>query len=553
MELSIDVNPWKAYQLMQRISYKDYYALSEFIDNSVQSYLDNKERINQLGQNLLSVKISIDSENEKLVIRDDAGGISEDRFIDALKLDVPKDSETSLHEFGVGMKIAALWLGDSFTIETSALNEDWKTKVEFDLNEIREKNLKKLDENQIITEKADKDDHYTILTINLNRKIHYNRFKSIKFHITDVYRGYIEENDLSLSFQDEICECESEKILNSPYWNDKKTKKPFNYGKNMPSLKWEKDIDFEMPDPISNVKGRVYILDKGSKQKSGLVIYRRGRAVLGAGLPDPNDQKDRYRPKEIFQTASQSKFERIQGYLHFGPKTNVSSTKLLDWNGGDGKNLEHIFIDKLKKELEGDRKKFEKAIIENIENDYKKYLPLLRHAEQFRKQIHIELNEDAKNKQAEIAIEETTNDIKQNTPETSESILKDGLSIENQKSLDPLESIIKEKQIKIRLFNTSWLITIRVNDEKNQESWYQYFEDNKKNEIGVSLAMNHPFTVSMMDKDGKVLETMIRISAALALSEVLAKNYDKDPNVRDNYMRIIFNKILLKDLSKTNL
>ena len=95
-------------------------------------YLDNKNKINELGQDFLSVNISIDGENNKLIIRDDAGGISEDRFVDALKLDVPKDSETSLHEFGVGMKIAALWLGDSFTIETSALNEDWKTIVKFD-------------------------------------------------------------------------------------------------------------------------------------------------------------------------------------------------------------------------------------------------------------------------------------------------------------------------------------------------------------------------------------------------------------------------------------
>jgi len=553
MELSIDVNPWKAYQLMQRISYKDYYALSEFIDNSVQSYLDNKDKINELGQDFLTVKISIDDENNKLIIRDDAGGISADRFVDALKLDVPKDSETSLHEFGVGMKIAALWLGNSFTIETSALNEDWKTIVKFDLNEIREKNLKKLTKNEITEEKASKDEHYTIITINLNRNIHYNRFKGIRFHITDVYRGYIEENDLSLSFQNEKCECESEKILNTPYWHDQKTKKPFNYDKNPPSLKWERDIDFEMPPPISNVKGRVYILDKGSKQRSGLVIYRRGRAVLGAGLPDPNDQKDRYRPKEIFQTASQSRFERIQGYLHFGPKTNVSSTKLLDWNADDGKNLESIFIEKLKKELEGDRKKFEEAIKQNNENDYQKYLPLLRHAEQFRKLKHLELNEDKKNKHAEAAVEETSSDIEQNTPETSEEILKDGLVIEANKNLDPLESIIKEKQIKIKLFDAAWLITIRVNDEKNQETWYQYSEDSKKNEIGVSLAMNHPFTLNMLDKDGKVLETMIRISAALALSEVLSKNYDKDPNVRDNLMRIIFNKILLKDLSKSNL
>ena len=39
----------------------------------------------------------------------------------------------SLNEFGVGMKQAALWFGNHFTVETSAIGEPYETTVDFNL------------------------------------------------------------------------------------------------------------------------------------------------------------------------------------------------------------------------------------------------------------------------------------------------------------------------------------------------------------------------------------------------------------------------------------
>ena len=557
MEISIEVNSAQAYRLMQKIAFKDYYAFSEFIDNSIQSYLDNKDKINELGQKSLEVKLSIDKQNNTLLIEDNAGGIAEDKFLDALKLGVPKDSETSLHEFGVGMKIAALWLGDSFTIETSALGENWKTTVRFDITEIQEKDLSKLNDDQIKREKADVDDHYTILSINLKRTIHRNRYKGIVFHITDVYRSFIENKDLTLTFQNEECKSQDSEILNTPYWDDKFS--PYNFSKDSPSILWEKEIDFEMPAPIHYAKGKVFILETGSNNKSGLVIYRRNRAILGAGLPDPGDQKDRYRPTEIFQNHSANKFKRLQGYIHFGDSTKVTNNKLINWFDNNGNSLEDIFIDKLKKELKGDRNSFKKAIDNNEVDKFQSYLPILHHAEQFRVTLHKKNSKKKNFENAERAVEDTASDIKNNTPNTSRDIMSQKI-LNNQMelndkptSLDPLEPIISEKDININMFDKDWKITIRGNDDRNPKNWYKYVEDVIKNEIGVSLAMNHPFTLNMQDSEGKVLETMIRFSAALALAEVITKNYSKNKEVTDSVFRMIFNEILLKDLSKQKL
>lgn len=554
MEISIEVNAWQSYRLMQKIAFKDYYAFSEFIDNSVQSYLDNKEKINDLGQKRLEVDLFIDKQNNTLSIKDNAGGIAEDRFLDALKLGVPKDSSTSLHEFGVGMKIAALWLGDSFTIETSALGENWKTTVRFDLAEIQQNDLNKLSSDQIKKEKAEYNDHYTTITIDLNKTIHHNRFKGIVFHISDVYRSFIKKNDLSLTFQDQKCLDQDSKILKSPFWDDKKS--PYNHLNSPPNILWEKEIDFKMPPPIDYVKGKVFILDEGGLNKSGLVIFRRNRAIFGAGLPDPSDQKDRYRPKEIFGTSSQNRFKRLQGYLHFGDLTKVTNNKLINWFDDEGNSLKSIFEEKLKEVLTGDRARFKKDIENNQMEEFKSYIPILHHAENFMKKKHIAISDKKKFDNAERAVEETASDISKNTPNTSREIMSQNLSKgpieidDGQASLDPFEPIISEKIIKINMFEQNWTITIRINDDENPDKWYKYIENLKKNEIGVSLSMNHPFTLNLQDSDGKVLETMIRFSAALALAEVITKNYSKDKEVNNSVFRMVFNKILLKDLSK---
>ena len=48
--IPLEAEPWIVYGLLQNIAYEEYLALGEFVDNSVQSFLDNREALKELGQ-----------------------------------------------------------------------------------------------------------------------------------------------------------------------------------------------------------------------------------------------------------------------------------------------------------------------------------------------------------------------------------------------------------------------------------------------------------------------------------------------------------------------
>ena len=109
------------------IDYDEWYALAEFVDNSLHSYMNNKSSLNKIGVKHCDVKLSIldNGDGEEINILDNAGGIHSDDFERLLSLGVPKEkSETQLSEFGMGMKTATIWFGNYIEIET--LKEEMK-------------------------------------------------------------------------------------------------------------------------------------------------------------------------------------------------------------------------------------------------------------------------------------------------------------------------------------------------------------------------------------------------------------------------------------------
>ena len=63
--------------VLKHLNYKPYYALAEFIDNAIDSYLKNEEYLKETeGDSFkLRVEIEFDSNNNKIIIKDNAAGI----------------------------------------------------------------------------------------------------------------------------------------------------------------------------------------------------------------------------------------------------------------------------------------------------------------------------------------------------------------------------------------------------------------------------------------------------------------------------------------------
>lgn len=113
------------------------HALGEFIDNAIGSYQQNKERLIENDSNYkLHIDINIewvDKKTTKITICDNAAGISEHAYQTAFEPAHKPENDKGLNEFGMGMKDAALWLGDTWRVVSSALGEPIKRNLTFDL------------------------------------------------------------------------------------------------------------------------------------------------------------------------------------------------------------------------------------------------------------------------------------------------------------------------------------------------------------------------------------------------------------------------------------
>ena len=103
--------------VLRHLNYKPWFALAEFVDNSLQSYLTNRDRL--IGQARVTVDIRIDPSGDgRITIRDDAAGIASKDYDRAFRpAEVPLN-RTGLSEFGMGMKSAACW----FAVSTPSLS-----------------------------------------------------------------------------------------------------------------------------------------------------------------------------------------------------------------------------------------------------------------------------------------------------------------------------------------------------------------------------------------------------------------------------------------------
>lgn len=276
------------------LDYDEWYAIAEFIDNSLHSYLLNKSDLNRIGIDHCDVRISITEEgnDEILNIVDDSGGIHPNDFERLLTFGIPKEkSDTQLSEFGMGMKTAAIWLGNLIEIETKHyLNDDSKAyKITIDIDSVGSDNEVTIDE---VVASSNKKSYTKIRISNLNRRLNF-KAKKIKESLSSIYRKFIESGDLTISFLDVQLS-------------------PINYELLKKSDGSLARKDFEIL--TSNGKkciGWIGILNKGKTVLSGFSIYRYNRLIQG--YPE-----NAWRPKEVFGSeggSNTTKNQRLIGEL----------------------------------------------------------------------------------------------------------------------------------------------------------------------------------------------------------------------------------------------
>ena len=330
----VDVSPeMTMYKWLQNHSYSVYSALSEFVDNSVQSYIDKKKPIQIVNKKSikLKVKISIDSIKKEITVLDNAGGISRRNFQRAIKMDTSvQHKKGSLSKYGVGMKTAAIWFSSDWQIETSALNSKEKLSCTFNLHKLLAEGSTKIP----VFSKGEKEkNHYTKIIIRNSKRIESEEHfeKNVIPHLEETYIKFRDFLSIEVKYNNKILSKKWKK-KNKAYFEptaplefpliDKEQRKITE------TKRWKKKIELIYKN--RQVKGFFMIMKTGSYEQPGLRLFRNNRVIEGT-LINPN------RPKILFGTENKYGSQRFYGELHLNNfETDFMKTKF-------NENLEDLY------------------------------------------------------------------------------------------------------------------------------------------------------------------------------------------------------------------
>lgn len=286
------------YAVFRNLQNKVWYAIGEYVDNAVQSYETNKVELKKIhsGKYQFEVNIIIDWEKDFIKISDNAAGIDQKNFLRAFEpANIPTDS-TGLHEFGMGMKTASIWLCDVWTVKTAAINELVERTVEFDLPKV----LK--DEKEVLKVKSSpkqKDIHFTEIKLHgLTRNAPSSfQMSKLKSHLASIYRKFIRTGAMKLTINGETLLYKDPEVLNAPSISDSSGK----------SILWKKEINFKLGS--HKATGFVGLLNElSTNEHNGFSLFRRGRVIEGS-----HDEK--YRPKVLCGQVGSPRYKRLFGEL----------------------------------------------------------------------------------------------------------------------------------------------------------------------------------------------------------------------------------------------
>src|SRR5210317_307568 len=110
------------YNVYRNLSNTPWRALAEYVDNSLQSFENNLTDIKKSdGINTKCIVEIIIEPDHQIIIRDNAGGISEKDFERAFEPAHRPADNSGLSEFGMGLKVASIWLADNYEVRTTTV------------------------------------------------------------------------------------------------------------------------------------------------------------------------------------------------------------------------------------------------------------------------------------------------------------------------------------------------------------------------------------------------------------------------------------------------
>lgn len=499
--------------VLPHLNYKAWYALAEFVDNSIQSSLDKRKALNAADKSnyQLRVDIQFKPHEDSITIKDNAAGIAESDYQRAFRpAEMPPDA-SGLSEFGMGMKSAACWFASNWSVRTTTLGENIERTIIFDVNKIIENKIENLD---VVSIQVAAENHYTEVRLDNIRKFPRGRtIEKIRDHLSSIYREFIRDGSLVLTMDGESLSFDEPDILTAPRYDEADGS----------SVVWKKEIQINLGEGKS-ATGFVAIRKTASTRFAGLALFRRKRLIMGSF-------DETYRPRDVFGHSNSYAYQRLFGEIHLRG-FRVSHTK----DGIKWEESEEIFLEKLREELSSED------------------LPLLKQVQEYRSRKDVQETRP----DAAAALQSVGAQLDKKT--ITITTLGVGSANQTADSLDAASSPLAElpasdhekEQFRMRFQNEDWIVTIELSYVDDGSDWLDIrntpsIKDPEPRQIIIRIAMLHPFMAQYQALGSEGLAAVLNIAAALALAEIVAGESGEG---HPYSLRRFTNEILRNQMSK---
>jgi hypothetical protein len=501
-----------ALKMFRSMSFTPWYALGEFVDNSITSAVKNIDELKKLNgpDYQLRVKIEFPAGKDQLIIDDNAAGIAQHEMARALKTGTPPDDTSiGLSKHGVGMKAASFWWGSTLTIETFPLNLDHGWKVVIDISD--PDNIQTDATVVVIPHRGHSGTKVTV--DNLWQKTPQGRtVGAIKSYLPSIYRAYISgsftsEIDCEIQFEKQVLQFTPPNLLTAPYWNSKE-----GPAKGSQDQLWKDAVHIKLASGKS-ITGWVGILQELSRDLSGFFLHYRGKGIAGVapidstGNSDSHDAKDAvsrstYKPRKIFGAPGMYLDISFIGEFDITDFGKTITTDSPLWSPDE----EDEFVSKLLEFMQRDEKNYIR-----MANSYRRREVAKREAEE-----NAKIGSDEANKAREAFEGKIDHE---NPSESAKQYVGEDLELKFGEITDQVEIPIHDYEGHEHKFLCTF-----VNDRTRD--FLVIREDAKGSIHEVIINTSHPVLDGIrMDSDARKI--ILRITLGLAASEVMLRSYDK--------------------------